>query len=116
MNNIENKSGLMIGGGIVASLISSLCCIGPLLLTFLGVSGAGFLAKFDTIRIPMIFIVILLFGYAGYFLYKNKKTCELGSICADPKKYRFFVFSYIVGLVISILAISSPYWVMWIFD
>lgn len=52
-SKIENKSGWFVGGGIVASIIASLCCIGPLILTVLGVSGAAALAKFDVIRIPM---------------------------------------------------------------
>ena len=116
MSKIENKSGLMIGGGIFAALISSLCCVGPLVLTLLGVSGAGFLAKFDAIRLPMIVIVAVLFGYAGYVLYKKRNSCEVESICADPKKYRFLVASYFVGLILALLFISSPYWVVWIFD
>ena len=116
MSKIENKSGLMIGGGIFAALASSLCCVGPLVLTVLGVSGAGFLAKFDAIRIPMIVVVAILFGYAGYVLYKKRNTCEVGSICADPKRYLLLVAGYIVGLSLAILLISSPYWVVWLFD
>lgn len=60
-SKIENKSGWLVGGGIVASIIASLCCIGPLILTVLGVSGAAALAKFDVIRIPMIILVITIF-------------------------------------------------------
>ena len=116
MSKIENKSGLMIGGGVFAALISSLCCVGPLVLTLLGVSGAGFLAKFDVIRLPMMVIVAVLFGYAGYILYRKRNTCEVGSICANPKKYRLLVVGYIAGLILATLLISSPYWVVWIFD
>lgn len=36
-NKIENKSGWLVGGGILASIIASLCCVGPLILTLLGV-------------------------------------------------------------------------------
>ncbi|MGE3610668.1 MAG: mercuric transporter MerT family protein [Bacteriovoracaceae bacterium] len=117
MNNkpIENKTGAFIGTGIVAGLLASVCCIGPLILTLLGVSGAAALAKFDAIRIPLIFLVIGIFSFAGYTLYKKRNVCEPGSICADPKKYRKMVLAYWIGLAIAVLGVASPYIVAWIF-
>lgn len=112
---IENKTGLFIGTGVIAGLLASLCCIGPLILTILGVSGAAALAKFDAFRIPLIFLVLGIFGFAGYILYKKRNVCEPGSICADPKKYRRMVIAYWIGLVIAFLGLVSPYIVAWIF-
>lgn len=113
---IENKSGLLIGGGIVASLVASLCCIGPLVLTILGISGAAALAKFEAVRLPMIFVVIAFFGIAGFTLYRKRNSCEPGSICSDPKRYRRMVVFYWVGLVIAVLGVTSPRWVAWLFS
>jgi len=113
---IENKSGWLVGGGILASLIASLCCIGPLILTLLGVSGAAVLSKFEILRAPMIGLVIILFGVAGYLLYRKRNTCEPDSICADPKKYKLMVILYWSGLAIAILGISSPAWIAWLFS
>ena len=115
-NNIENKSGLLIGSGIVASLVASLCCVGPLILTILGVSGAAALSKFEVIRIPMIIAVVTLFGIAGIALYRKRKNCEPDSICADPKKYRKMVVFYWIGFAIAVLGITSPQWVAWLFS
>lgn len=115
-DKIENKSGLLIGGGIIASIVASLCCIGPLLLTILGISGAAALAKFETIRLPMILIVIALFGVAGFTLYRKRNSCEPGSVCADPKKYRRMVVFYWIGLIVALLGITSPQWVAWLFS
>ena len=112
---IENKTGLFIGTGVFAGLLASLCCIGPLVLTILGVSGAAALAKFDAIRGPLIFLVIVIFSFTGYTLYKKRKVCEPGSICADPKKYRKMLVVYWAGLVIAALGLLSPYIVAWIF-
>lgn len=111
----ENKSTWLIGGGVVAAIAASLCCIGPLILTIIGVSGAAAMAKFDILRVPMIIIVIILFGTAGFYLFRKKEVCEPESICADPKKYKKMVMAYWVGLILSILGIFSPYWIVWLF-
>ena len=112
----RKKLGALIGGGLVAAFAASICCIGPLVLTVVGVSGAASLAKFDFLQIPMIIVVVGLFAYAGYDLFKRRDSCGPGSICANPKKYRLLVFTYIVGLIVAFLAIASPYWVVWLFD
>lgn len=112
---IENKTGLFIGTGVIAGLLASLCCVGPLILTILGVSGAAALAKFDAFRLPLVLLVVGIFGFAGYILYKKRNVCEPGSICADPKKYRRMVIAYWIGLGIAILGLVSPYIVAWIF-
>lgn len=115
-NKIENKSGWLVGGGILASIVASLCCVGPLILTILGVSGAAMLSKFETLRIPMILLVLVFFGVAGFVLYRKRNSCEPGSICADPKKFRKMVIFYWIGLVIALLGITSPQWVAWLFS
>jgi mercuric ion transport protein len=115
-NKIENKSGWFVGGGILASIIASLCCVGPLILTLLGVSGAAVLSKFETLRIPMILLVLVFFSVAGFVLYQKRNSCEPGSICADPKKFKKMVIFYWIGLVIALLGITSPQWVAWLFS
>lgn len=113
---IENKSGWLVGGGVIAALTASVCCIGPLVLTILGVSGAAALSKFEVIRTPMIALVLLFFGIAGVSLYRKRNVCEPGSICADPKKFRKMVFFYWIGLLIAVLGITSPQWVALLFS
>ena len=58
----ENKSSWLIGGGLAAAFTASLCCIGPFLLTLLGVSGAAVLSKFEVVRVPMIIIVAVFYN------------------------------------------------------
>ena len=94
MVQLENKSGLFIGSGVVAGVVASICCVGPLVLTLLGVSGAAVLAQLDVLRWPMITAVIVLFSIAGVSLYRKRRSCEPGSICANPKKFRMMVTAY----------------------
>lgn len=112
---IENNTGLFIGTGVIAAFLASLCCIGPLVLTVLGVSGAAALAKIDVLRVPLIVLIISIFSFAGYILYKKRNVCEPRSICSDPKKYRKMMITYWVGLGVAILGLASPYIVAWFF-
>lgn len=111
----ERKTSLMIGGGILAALTASVCCIGPLILTVIGVSGAAALSKFEFLRIPMIAVVVALFAWAGLSLYRKRNSCEPGSMCADPKKYRLLVGGYWIGILIALAAIFSPQLIGWFF-
>ncbi|MFW7382238.1 MAG: mercuric transporter MerT family protein [Oligoflexus sp.] len=115
MSQLENKAPAMIGGGILAGAIASICCVGPVVLTLLGVSGAATLAKFEFLRLPMIVVVAVVFIVAGRSLLKKKTSCEPGSICADPKKYKMMVIAYWVGLALAIGGITSIYWINWLF-
>jgi mercuric ion transport protein len=115
MKPIENKTPALVGSGIVAGILASICCVGPLVLTILGVSGAAALSSLDFIRVPMIIVVTVLFAVAGYALFKKRNSCEPGSICADPKKYKGMIILYFAGLAIAGLGITSQYWVVWLF-
>lgn len=115
MKNLENKSSWLVSGGVLAAFTASLCCIGPLILTLIGISGAAVLSKLEVLRIPMIFVVVILFGAAGYLLFRKNESCEPNSICANPKKYKKMIIAYWLGLVIAILAITSTHWIMWFF-
>lgn len=112
---IENKTGIFIGTGVVAGLLASLCCIGPLVLTILGVSGAAVLSKFEFLRVPLTIAIIIIFGFAGFILYRKRNVCEPGSICGDPKKYKKMIFAYWIGLAVALLGLGSPYLVAWLF-
>ena len=114
-DHIENKTGIFIGTGILGGFLAAVCCIGPLLLTILGVSGAAVLAKFDVFRIPLIIFVFGVFSFAGYQLYKKRNSCDPNSICSDPKKYKRMVIAYWVGLVLALLGILSPEFVAWLY-
>lgn len=115
VKNLENKSNWFVGGGILAAITASLCCTGPLVLTLLGVSGAAILSKLEFLRLPMIGLVVVFFGVAGYSLLKKRESCEPGSICADPIKYKKMVIVYWIGLALAILGITSPSWIVWLF-
>jgi len=89
--NSENKTKPQWGliAAITAAIAASVCCIGPLLLVGLGVSGAWIsnLTIFEPYRPIFITLTFLFLGFAFYKVYRKPKTenCEPGSYCANPK-------------------------------
>jgi copper chaperone CopZ len=71
-------------GGIFASLVASLCCIGPLVSLTLGLGSFAVSAWFAQWRPVFLGITFALLGLAWYLTYRrSKKECEDGS-CAQP--------------------------------
>lgn len=76
-------------GAISGAILASVCCIGPLVLLTLGVSGAWIsnLTLLAPYR-PYIIVVTLAFlGFGFFAVYRKPKAdqCETGSYCANPK-------------------------------
>lgn len=72
-NPSKGKSGnFWITTGMVGALVSSLCCITPLAVLFLGVAGLGAWTGFiDYVVVPSLAFSVGLIGYGFY----SKKHC-----------------------------------------
>ena len=83
-NHLQKAS---LVGSILTAILASICCIGPIVFALLGVSGAGFLLKFERYRPIFIVFTVVLLGTAFFFTYRKKDAahCEPGSLCANPK-------------------------------
>lgn len=76
--------------GLIAAIVASVCCVGPLLLVGLGISGAWIsnLTAFEPYRPIFIALTFMFLGLAFYKVYRKPKAknCEPGSYCATQKK------------------------------
>jgi mercuric ion transport protein len=82
--------GKHLWAGAGAAVVGSLCCVGPLVLLGLGVSGAwiGQLTALEPYR-PLFIVVTLVFlGLAFRQLYLLPQRCEPGETCTDPRRVR----------------------------
>jgi len=82
---------LVAAGGLIGALLASSCCIAPLLLLTLGVSGAWMSNLTALAPYQGYFIAAtLLFLGAGFWTVhiKPKKACEDGTYCASPQSDR----------------------------
>jgi mercuric ion transport protein len=104
----RNGNGFLIAG-ILSAIGASICCIGPLVLLTLGISGAwiGSLTALEPYRPIFIGLTLLFLGFAFYRLYLVRPACSPESACANPRtlKHRRVVFWVVTVLVLGLIAI-----------
>ncbi|UZJ44398.1 mercuric ion transporter MerT [Marinimicrobium sp. C6131] len=100
----------LITGG-VAALLASACCIGPLVLITLGVSGAwiGNLTALEPYRPLFIGIAVVAMFFAWRQVYRQVGKCQQGEVCAVPRDRVAYkaIFSAVSALVL--IALVFPY-------
>src|SRR6059036_1945818 len=89
MTTSVTKTALAATGGVVAAVVSTLCCAGPLVAVALGLSGAGLAATFEPLRPYFVAGTALSLGF-GFFVLRreDQKVCDPGALCASPAARR----------------------------
>ena len=82
----SRKARIIAAGGILGALAASTCCIVPLILFSLGVSGAwiGNLTALEPYKLIFIVITLGFLGYGYWMVYRKPKACAEGETCARP--------------------------------
>jgi len=100
-------------GSVIGAILASSCCIVPLLLVTLGVSGAwiGSLSALQPYK-PWFAAVTLVFLGVGFWqvYWKEKRACEAGSYCASPTSGRVVKIALWSATVLVVLALTINYW------
>ena len=111
----KNNSSLPLAGGIAAAIGAGLCCAGPLVLLLLGVSGSwiGNLTLLEPYRPIFILLVVALFSFAGWKVYRPLENCEAGTACATPQVRKRRQIIYWGTAFIALILVTSNYWIMW---
>ena len=75
---------------LVAGITASACCLGPLVLLMLGISGSWIsnLTAMEPYRPIFIGITLLFLGLAFRKLYLTPQSCATDSPCAQPANLR----------------------------
>jgi len=111
--NDGKKKNFAAVGGVLGAVLASTCCIGPLLLLTLGISGAwiGNLTALEPYQ-PIFVVATLGFLGVGFWqvYIKPKKACEAGSYCASPKSDRVVKTALWVATILVIIALTIDYW------
>lgn len=73
--------------GALAAIGASLCCVGPLVLLGLGISGAwiGSLSALEPVRPFFMAVTLVFLGLAFRRLYLVPQVCAPETPCADPR-------------------------------
>jgi len=98
-------------GGVAAAAASALCCVGPLLAVTLGISGAGFAARFEPLR-PYFLGSTAVFLVLGFWLLhrEEQNACIPGKPCADEKSRRRTKIILWVATGLSVIFATYPRW------
>jgi len=106
----ENPAWLGVGA-VLAAIGASACCVGPLLLVSLGISGAwmGALTSMESVR-PYFIILTLIFMGLGYRrLYLLPENCKEGNACASPEVKHNQRLIFWIGSALTLLLLAFPW-------
>ena len=106
------RQGLIATGSIIGAIVASSCCIVPLALFSLGITGVwiGNLAALTPYQPIIIPITVGFLGYGFYLVYwKPKKVYADGTACARPLPNRIVKTAMWVATVLVAAAIACPY-------
>ena len=108
-----SRNQLVAAGSILGAILASSCCIVPLVLITLGVSGAwiGSLTALEPYKPIFVGITMILLGYGFWHVYRRpKEACEDGSYCATDTSGRITKSALWIATALTLLAITIDYW------
>lgn len=109
----DRRKGWFAAGGILGAVLASSCCIVPLALVTVGVSGAwiGNLTALEPYKPYFVAVTVVLIGLGFWHVYfKPKPACEDGTYCARPESARLTKAVLWLATVLVLLAITINYW------
>ena len=109
----DNLGKATLAGGLIAAIIASACCLGPLVLVTIGVSGAWIsnLTQLEPYRPLFIGVALVCMGLAWRRIYRAPAAaeCEPGTVCALPQANRAYRVVFWVVSALVLLALGFPY-------
>ena len=105
-----------LAGGALAAIVASACCLGPLVLVTLGISGAWIsnLSALEPYRPAFIVVALafMAFAYRQIFVKAARpEACEPGTLCALPETNRTYRVIFWVVSALVLFALAFPYFV-----
>ena len=107
---MKERSALV--GSLLAGLLASACCIGPLVLGAAGLGSLGFATALAPLRPWLLGLTVVLIG-AGFFLaYRplGAEVCAPGQACARPASRRNQRFALWLVTVLAVALATYPSW------
>ena len=109
--SMSNSGRFPLAAGGVAALLASACCLGPLVLVSLGISGAwiGNLVALEPYRPLFIGIAAVALFFAWRRIYRPSEKCQLGEVCAVPRVRSAYKVAFWMVLVLVLIGVVFPY-------
>lgn len=102
--------GALLAGGL-AAILASTCCLGPLVLVSLGISGAwiGNLAMLEPYRPIFIAVAVVALAMAWRRIWRPATACAQGEVCAVPRIRVAYKVLFALVVVLVSIALAFPY-------
>ena len=110
MSEPTSGRGALVAGGL-AALLASTCCLGPLVLVALGVSGAwiGNLTALEPYRPLFLGAALVAMFFAYRRIFRPAQDCKPGEVCAVPQVRRAYQVVFWIVAALVIVALALPY-------
>ncbi|WP_407973377.1 mercuric ion transporter MerT (plasmid) [Burkholderia pyrrocinia] len=105
------KGGSALAAGGLAAILASTCCLGPLVLVALGVSGAwiGNLTLLEPWRPVFIGAALVALFFAGRRIFRPAAACRPGEVCAIPQVRGAYKLIFWIVVLLVLIALGFPY-------
>ena len=110
MSKQKTGSGALFTGG-VAAILTSTCCLGPLLLVMLGFSGAwiGKLRVMEPYSPYFLAVALVAMVFAYRRIYRPQQDCKPGEVCAIPQVRMSYKIIFWVVAALIVVALGYPF-------
>src|ERR1700730_6229920 len=112
MADNRGRQSLVAAGGLLGALAASSCCILPLALFGLGVSGAwiGNFTQLAPYQPCFIAATLAFLGYGYWLVYRaSARACADGDVCARPLPNRIVTTSLILATILVVAALGLDF-------
>lgn len=108
----DEKKSWINTGAVLAAIGASVCCVGPLLLLSVGISGAWIssLAAFEPVRPVFIVITLVCIGLSYRKLYLTPNSCEEDESCKSLDGQKKQKLTFWVGSLLILLLLAFPWY------
>lgn len=106
----QNARGALGIGGL-AAVLASICCVGPLVLVSIGISGAwiGNLTVFEPYRPIFIGAALVALFFAYRRIFRPAQACKPGEVCAVPQVKTAYKSIFWIVAALTEAALAFPY-------
>lgn len=109
----NGKPSWLVGGSVIGVILTSSCCLGPLLLITLGASGAWIsnLSALKTYQPVFISVAVAFLALAYWQVYRPKPVdCDDKAYCAKPSSRWVLKGTLWIATVLLLVAVTTDYW------
>ncbi len=110
-NDVSTRTKLIAAGGILGAIAASTCCVIPLVLFSLGISGAwiGTLTALSPYQPIFIAVTLGFLSYGYYLVYRQPKVaCSEDAACARPLPNRLVKGALWFSTALVVIAFAWP--------